>query len=107
MARLTKFEGTAGATLTLTITESLIIDGRDSHNGEGLVLPFQPGVLSIAASVQFWNFSVFGDIGLNDLDDTVGGIIVTNIFGNIVDINKYETWAKENNKFLIFIGFKI
>ena len=40
--------------------DKLIIDGRDSHNGQGLLLPFQPGLLSIAASVQFWNFSVFG-----------------------------------------------
>jgi hypothetical protein len=51
--------------------EKLIIDGRDSHNGEGLVLPFQPGVLALGADVQFWNYSVFGDVGLNDLDDTV------------------------------------
>ena len=29
MARLSKFEGTTGATLTLTLTESLIIDNRD------------------------------------------------------------------------------
>jgi dTDP-4-amino-4,6-dideoxygalactose transaminase len=30
------------------------------------------------------------------------GIIVTNVFGNVVDIEKYETWCKKNNKFLIF-----
>ncbi len=30
------------------------------------------------------------------------GIIVTNVFGNVVDIEKYEIWCKENNKFLIF-----
>lgn len=44
------------------------------------------------------------DVGLNldELDDSINGIIVTNIFGNIVDIEKYEKWANENNKFLIF-----
>ena len=47
--------------------EKLIIDGRDSHNGEGLVLPFQPGVLGLGADVQFWNYSVFGDAGLQRL----------------------------------------
>ena len=30
------------------------------------------------------------------------GIIVTNVFGNVVDIEKYEIWCKQNNKFLIF-----
>jgi dTDP-4-amino-4,6-dideoxygalactose transaminase len=30
------------------------------------------------------------------------GIIVTNIFGNVVDIEKYEKWCNEHNKFLIF-----
>ena len=40
--------------------EKLIIDGRDSHNGEGLVLPFQPGVLALGSDVQFWNYSVLG-----------------------------------------------
>ena len=37
-------------------------------------------------------------IELHDCD----GIIVTNIFGNIVDIQKYERWCSEHNKFLIF-----
>lgn len=30
------------------------------------------------------------------------GIIVTNVFGNLVDIEKYEIWCKQHNKFLIF-----
>lgn len=30
------------------------------------------------------------------------GIIVTNIFGNLVNISKYEDWCKKYNKFLIF-----
>jgi dTDP-4-amino-4,6-dideoxygalactose transaminase len=30
------------------------------------------------------------------------GIIVTNVFGNVVNINKYIQWCKNNNKLLIF-----
>jgi dTDP-4-amino-4,6-dideoxygalactose transaminase len=30
------------------------------------------------------------------------GIIVTNVFGNIVNIQKYEDWSKKHNKFLVF-----
>lgn len=37
-----------------------------------------------------------------DLVNTVDGIIVTNIFGNVVEIDKYTTWAAQNNKYLIF-----
>ena len=65
--------------------EKLIIDGRDSHNGEGLVLPFQPGVLGLGADVQFWNYSVFGDVGLTDLDDTVA----VNVQANLTDYYQY------------------
>ena len=65
--------------------EKLIIDGRDSHNGEGLVLPFQPGVLALGSDVQFWNYSVFGDPGINDLDDTVA----VNISASLTDYYQY------------------
>ncbi len=41
------------------------------------------------------------DIGLID-KDTCDGIIVTNVFGNIVNIDKYTEWSKKYNKFLIF-----
>jgi dTDP-4-amino-4,6-dideoxygalactose transaminase len=43
-----------------------------------------------------------GGIDLTKIPSDVGGIIVTNIFGNIVDIDKYVSWATENNKYLIF-----
>lgn len=32
----------------------------------------------------------------------VDGIIVTNVFGNVVDINKYIDWAKIFNKYIVF-----
>jgi dTDP-4-amino-4,6-dideoxygalactose transaminase len=41
------------------------------------------------------------DLSLIDINKC-DGIIVTNIFGNIVDISKYEKWGKEYNKFIIF-----
>ena len=44
-----------------------------------------------------------GGMDLNQIDcSKCDGIIVTNIFGNVVDISKYEKWSKENNKYLIF-----
>lgn len=43
-----------------------------------------------------------GGLDLNLLHNNTDGIIVTNVFGNLVDIDKYVVWAKENNKILIF-----
>ena len=39
---------------------------------------------------------------LNEYIDKIDGIIVTNVFGNIVDIDKYEKWCKVNDKLLLF-----
>jgi len=44
-----------------------------------------------------------GAIDLDKIDlDNTDGIIVTNIFGNIVDIDKYVNWCNLHNKYLIF-----
>jgi dTDP-4-amino-4,6-dideoxygalactose transaminase len=44
-----------------------------------------------------------GGIDLSGIDPkTCDGIIITNIFGNLVDHSKYETWCAEHQKFLIF-----
>jgi dTDP-4-amino-4,6-dideoxygalactose transaminase len=42
-----------------------------------------------------------GGLDLNLVKDT-DGIIVTNVFGNVVDIDKYVNWANQNHKYLIF-----
>lgn len=43
-----------------------------------------------------------GGLDLGQVDDSIQGIIVTNIFGNVVDIGKYEAYCAERNKYLIF-----
>ena len=43
-----------------------------------------------------------GGLDLDKVDESVQGIIVTNIFGNVVDIDKYETYCAKHNKYLIF-----
>ena len=43
-----------------------------------------------------------GGLNLDEVDKNIDGLIVTNIFGNIVDIDKYEKYCNNNNKFLIF-----
>jgi dTDP-4-amino-4,6-dideoxygalactose transaminase len=43
-----------------------------------------------------------GGLNLDEVNENIDGLIVTNIFGNIVDIDKYENYCITNNKFLIF-----
>lgn len=46
-----------------------------------------------------------GGLSLEEADkikDQIDGIIVTNVFGCVVDINRYTAWASENSKLLLF-----
>ena len=43
-----------------------------------------------------------GGLDLTQITPNINGIIVTNCFGNLVNINKYELWCKKNTKYLIF-----
>jgi len=43
-----------------------------------------------------------GGLNLDEVNENIDGLIVTNIFGNIVDINRYINYCNSNKKFLIF-----
>jgi dTDP-4-amino-4,6-dideoxygalactose transaminase len=43
-----------------------------------------------------------GGIDLDSIPLDADGIIVTNVFGTVVNIEKYEKWCKEHAKFLVF-----
>lgn len=63
---------------------------------------FPPSAQSNLSNVEIVDIDKDGGIDLKLIDKSTNGIIVTNIFGNVVDIDKYTEWAKTNNKFLIF-----
>ena len=63
---------------------------------------FPPSAQSNLSNVEIVDIDRDGGIDLELIDDSIMGIIVTNIFGNVVDIDKYTEWAKMKNKFLIF-----
>ena len=63
---------------------------------------FPPSAQGTLSNAKIIDIDKDGGLNLDELDETINGIIVTNIFGNIVDIDKYENWAKKNDKFLIF-----
>ncbi len=43
-----------------------------------------------------------GGLDLDKLPSSLSGVIVTNCFGHIVDIEKYENWRRDAGKLLIF-----
>ena len=63
---------------------------------------FPPSAQGTLSNAKIIDIDLDGGLNLEELDSSIDGIIVTNIFGNVVDIAKYEKWAKDNNKFLIF-----
>ena len=63
---------------------------------------FPPSAQSNLSNVEIIDIDSDGGIDLNLVDENINGIIVTNVFGNVVDIDKYTEWAETKNKFLIF-----
>ena len=43
-----------------------------------------------------------GGLDLDLVPENIKGIIITNCFGNVVNIDKYVNWCKERNIFLVF-----
>lgn len=63
---------------------------------------FPSSAQSTLSNVKILDIDVDGGINLNEVNDEIQGLIVTNIFGNIVDIDKYVNYCNLHNKFLIF-----
>jgi dTDP-4-amino-4,6-dideoxygalactose transaminase len=63
---------------------------------------FPSSVQGLLKNTKIVDIDENGGLDLNLVPNECNGIIVTNIFGNVVDISKYEKWAKEKNKYLIF-----
>ena len=63
---------------------------------------FPPSAQSNLSNVEIVDIDREGGIDLELLDENINGVIVTNIFGNVVDIDKYTEWAKQTDKFLVF-----
>jgi dTDP-4-amino-4,6-dideoxygalactose transaminase len=63
---------------------------------------FPPSVQMNLSECQIVDIDLDGGINLEELDNNIEGLIITNVFGNIVDIDKYVNFCKNNNKYLIF-----
>jgi len=63
---------------------------------------FPPSAQSNLSKAKIIDIDNNGGLDITKVDSSINGIIVTNIFGNVVDIENYKTFCRENNKFLIF-----
>ena len=63
---------------------------------------FPPSAQGTLSNAKIVDIDKDGGLDLNGLDESIDAIIVTNVFGNTVDIEKYESWAASNNKLLVF-----
>ena len=64
---------------------------------------FPPSAQGPLSTAQIVDINEKFSLDLDQLDpETLDGIIVTNIFGNVVDISKYVDWSNRHRKFLVF-----
>ena len=63
---------------------------------------FPPSAQGNLSNVKIIDIDNKGGLDLDKLDSSIHGIIVTNIFGNLVNIEKYESYCKKHNIFLLF-----
>jgi dTDP-4-amino-4,6-dideoxygalactose transaminase len=63
---------------------------------------FPPSAQGILKHTHIVDIDDEGGIDLSLVPNNTDGIIVTNIFGNVVDIEKYIQWSNKYNKFIIF-----
>lgn len=63
---------------------------------------FPPSAQSNLSKAKIIDIDKDGGLDITKVDNSINGLIVTNIFGNVLDIEKYERFCRENNKFLIF-----
>jgi len=93
---------TNGSVALHSLTTSIEYYHQKTINWATQSFTFPPSVQGTLSNAKIVDIDKDGGLNLNELDNSINGIIVTNIFGNIVDIEKYKKWVKENNKFLIF-----
>jgi dTDP-4-amino-4,6-dideoxygalactose transaminase len=87
------------------------IGGIELHHSRNLQFCTQSFTFPASAQGYLDNVIIIdndeGGIDLSKIPEKDGvplcdGIIVTNVFGNLVNIDKYEKWSRDYNKFLIF-----
>ena len=93
---------TNGSTAIQVLAAAIEYENKQTIKWATQAFTFPPSSQCNLADTSIIDIDTDGGLDLQQVDDTIDGVIVTNIFGNVVDIEKYEEWAKANNKYLIF-----
>lgn len=94
-------------TVNAAIGLDVLISGIIKYEGKKLKFATQAFTFPCAAQgilrdSQIVDLDENLSFNLLPVDNDIDGIIVTNLFGNVCDINKYVNWCNLNNKLLIF-----
>jgi dTDP-4-amino-4,6-dideoxygalactose transaminase len=86
---------------------SVLVSGINMFHGQYLNYTTQAYTFPCAAQGPLQESQIVDidkdlSLDLNQVDDNVDGIIVTNLFGTVCDIDKYVKWCEEHNKILLF-----
>jgi dTDP-4-amino-4,6-dideoxygalactose transaminase len=84
------------------LTKSLSIYNNQTINWSTQSFTFPPSNQGSLHESLILDIDLNGGLDLREVGSHINGLIVTNIFGNIVDIEKYTAFSKKNNKYLIF-----
>lgn len=93
---------TNGSVALHSLTSGIEYYEKKKINWATQAFTFPPSAQSNLSKVKIIDIDKDGGLDITKVDSSINGMIVTNIFGNVVDIEKYETFCRENNKFLIF-----
>lgn len=93
---------TNGSVALHSLTSGIEYYEKKKINWATQAFTFPPSAQSNLSKVKIIDIDKDGGLDITKVDDSINGLIVTNIFGNVVDIEKYEKFCRENNKFLIF-----
>jgi dTDP-4-amino-4,6-dideoxygalactose transaminase len=75
---------------------------KKDYNWATQSFTFPPSSQGPLKDVKILDIDDGGGLDINEISEDTNAIVVTNIFGNVVDINKYEEYCKKNNLILIF-----
>jgi dTDP-4-amino-4,6-dideoxygalactose transaminase len=61
-----------------------------------------PSSAQVHRGVKIIDIDESGGLDLSAVPESVDGLIVTNVFGNVVEISKYTSFCSERSKYLVF-----
>lgn len=93
---------TNGAVALHCLTSAISYNEKKNIKWATQSFTFPPSAQSNLSNIDIIDIDLYGGIDLTKIHDSINGLIITNIFGNIVDVKKYTEWAKKRNGYVIF-----